>query len=96
MKNVDAHTSISIDFVARVANVFLERASRVKNNEFFPWDGDDVVGVCINLIDQVTPTPRESALWGQRVMVGICQGTDCDGEEDFSVTKGGAVWVYKD
>ena len=56
MKNVNAHTSISIDVVARVANVFLERASRVKNEEFFPWDGDDVVGVCINLIDQVPPT----------------------------------------
>jgi hypothetical protein len=55
MKNGNAHTSISIDVVARVANVFLERASRVKNEEFFPWDGDDVVGVCINLIDQVTP-----------------------------------------
>ena len=108
MKNGNAHTSISIDVVARVANVFLERASRVKNEEFLSWDGDDVVGVCINLIDQVAPHPpththpqshptgfcggRDEGL---RLMVGICQGTDCDGEEDFSVTKGGAVWVYK-
>jgi hypothetical protein len=105
MKNGNAHTSISIDVVARVANVFLERASRVKNEEFFPWDGDDVVGVCINLIDQVPPSPIHNVIVfffcggrdeGQRLMVGVCQGTDCDGEKDFSVTKSGAVWVYKD
>ena len=57
MKNPSAHTSVPLDTVARVANVFLARASRVKNEEFFPWDGGDVVGVCINLIDQVPLPP---------------------------------------
>jgi hypothetical protein len=56
-KNPGAHTSVSLDTVARVANTFLERAARIKNEEFFPWDGDDVVGVCINLIDQVRLPP---------------------------------------
>ena len=52
-RNPNTHTSISLDLVARVANVFLQRASIVKKEDYFPWDGDDVVGVCINLIDQV-------------------------------------------
>ena len=58
MKNPNTHTSISLDTVARVANTFLEKAARVKKDEFIPWDGDDVVGVCINLIDQVRPSLR--------------------------------------
>jgi hypothetical protein len=39
--------------VAKVANVFLSRAAAVRGEEFLEWDADDVVGVTINLIDQV-------------------------------------------
>lgn len=63
-KNPGAHTSISLDTVARVANAFLERAARIKNQEFLPWDGDDVVGVCINLIDQVPLLPMDETAEG--------------------------------
>ena len=45
-KNPQTHTSVSLEIVAAVANKFLPQPD---------WDADDVVGVCINLIDQVIP-----------------------------------------
>ena len=52
-KNPNAHTSISLSTVANVANVFLFRSARARGKDFLEWDADDVVGVVINLIDQV-------------------------------------------
>lgn len=52
-QNPKAHTSISLSIVATVANTFLSRAAYARGEPFFEWDADDVVGVCINLIDQV-------------------------------------------
>jgi hypothetical protein len=52
-QNPKTHTSISLDTVATAANTFLSRASEARGEQFLEWDADDVVGICINLIDQV-------------------------------------------
>jgi hypothetical protein len=52
-RNPKTHTSISLNTIATIANVFLSRAAHSRGEEFLEWDADDVVGVCINLIDQV-------------------------------------------
>ena len=58
--NPNTHTSIPLDIVAAAANPFLSRAASIRNEEYLPWDVDDVVGVCINLIDQVPPSTSTS------------------------------------
>jgi hypothetical protein len=52
-EDAKAMTSISLNTVAMAANIFLSRAAQRRGENFIPWDADDVVGVCINLIDQV-------------------------------------------
>jgi hypothetical protein len=52
-EDAKAMTSISLGTVATAANTFLSRAAQRRGEEFIPWDADDVVGMCINLIDQV-------------------------------------------
>ena len=57
-RNPAAHTSISLDTIAAVANTFLARAvtyNPVRNEGFQQWDPYDIFGVCVNLIDQVPP-----------------------------------------
>jgi len=57
-RNPAAHTSISLDTIAAVANTFLARAftyNPVRNEAFQQWDPYDIFGVCVNLIDQVPP-----------------------------------------
>lgn len=61
-QNPNAQASVSLHFVAAVANTFLSKASQLKNTneEFLPWNADDVVSVCVNLIDQVHPPQQPS------------------------------------
>jgi hypothetical protein len=51
--NPETRSSLSLDVVARVANVFLQNAAEARGEEVLECDVDDVIGVCISLIDQV-------------------------------------------
>jgi hypothetical protein len=90
LQNPKAHASISLELVASLANTFLSRSAIVRGEEFIPWDADDIVGVCINLIDQVTLKLMMD------LMVGVCERTYCDGEKDFGVPEDGTFWFYED
>jgi len=52
-QNPQAHASIPLDLVAKVVNPILTRTASLRNEDFMPYDADDIVGICINLIDQV-------------------------------------------
>jgi hypothetical protein len=90
LQNPNAHASISLELVASLANTFLSRSAMARGEEFIPWDADDIVGVCINLIDQVTL----GLVLG--LMIGVCEGPYCYGEKDFGVPEDGTFWVYED
>jgi len=81
-RNPAAHTSISLDLIAAAANPFLGRAARVAGQEVLEWDTFDVFGVCVNLIDQVSPPEGELGV----DVLGVHQGTGVDGQEaDFDL-----------
>lgn len=56
-QNPNAHASISLHTIANISNIFLSRAAEFKNEDFLPWNADDLVAVCVNLIDQVPSPP---------------------------------------
>ena len=52
-KNPETRPTLPLDTVAKVANVFIGRAAGARGETFLEWDADDVVGICVSLIDQV-------------------------------------------
>jgi hypothetical protein len=83
-ENPNAHTSIALDVIAAAANPFLKRAAEIRGEEFIPYDVDDVVGICINLIDQVLNT---------LLLVGLCVGVLLFVFVGVGVGVHGRVWV---
>jgi len=72
-QNPNAQASVSLRLVANIANIFLSRASQSKNEDFLPWDADDIVNICINLIDQVSPRPPSLAIPLPQLSPPLCR-----------------------
>ena len=88
-RNPSAHASISLGIIAQVANSLLSRSAHVRGEDFLPYDADDLVGICINLIDQVI------RFLNKVIDVGLCKGTYCDGEEGVGCAEDGTIRIYQ-
>jgi len=87
-QNPQAHASIPLELIAQTVNPILSRATAIRGEYFIPYDADDIVGMCINLIDQVISICV-------LVDAGISQRTYCDGEENIGRAKDRAIWIHQ-